>query len=250
MLTARNIRDQLLSEVAKIRNGYDSKGGRKEKENENGREREVKSDDRNREKDKGKGEKKSRWEGGSGRERGRERDRDTDREGRCDREVDRNRNRDEDSNRAREREREKERERETETEKDRGKDGGKDRSSNKGGNRSSQNLNQNHGRSQVEVDRRVCTAIAAGYFANAARRSANSDSIFYSLPLLENGSASNIRDGVYNYDSNEKLVLHLHSSSVLTHCTSQACYSAGCWPKQPEYVIYQVRLYTSCPVLF
>ena len=103
----------------------------------------------------------------------------------------------------------------------------------------------------------MCNALAAGYFVNAARRSANSDGIFYSLPLFESssgsGSASALKatDNSYSYDNNEKLVLHLHSSSVLTQCTSQACYAAGCWPKQPEYVIYQVRLhYQHCFVLF
>jgi hypothetical protein len=100
----------------------------------------------------------------------------------------------------------------------------------------------------VEIDRRVCMAIVAGFFSNVARKSANSDSMFYPLPLPLtlplalpfSDSSDDPKGNNYSYDNNEKLILHVHPSSVLTHCSSSAAVAAGCWPRQPEYVIYQV----------
>lgn len=98
-------------------------------------------------------------------------------------------------------------------------------------------------RNSTEIDRKVCQALAAGYFSNIARNSANSDSIFYSLPLSNQGSGGNAikNNSDYSYDNEEKILLHVHHSSVLTHCSSSACVTAGCWTKQPQYVLYQVR---------
>ena len=110
--------------------------------------------------------------------------------------------------------------------------------------------------SSISVCRRVCAAIAAGYYSNAARVSANSDRIFYSLPFAEEGSGilpsksdedekkerkENMTNDVYKYDSDEKITLHVHPSSVLTYGSSAACVTSGCWSRQPQYVLYQVR---------
>ena len=109
--------------------------------------------------------------------------------------------------------------------------------------------------SNITICRRLCTAIASGCFNSAARVSANSDSIFYSLPFSEEGSASltsefeknkrGNQDGddisnKYCYDSNEKMTLHAHPSSVITYGSSAACVTSGCWSRQPQYVLYQV----------
>ena len=110
--------------------------------------------------------------------------------------------------------------------------------------------------SNITICRRLCTAIASGCFNSAARVSANSDSIFYSLPFSEEGSASLTSEfekkergnqdtddisNKYNYDSNEKISLHVHPSSVLMYGSSAACVTSGCWSRQPQYVLYQVR---------
>ena len=109
--------------------------------------------------------------------------------------------------------------------------------------------------SNITICRRLCTAIASGCFNSAARVSANSDSIFYSLPFSEEGSASLTSEfekkergnqdtddisNKYNYDSNEKISLHVHPSSVLMFGSSAACVTSGCWSRQPQYVLYQV----------
>ena len=121
--------------------------------------------------------------------------------------------------------------------------------------------------SSIERDRRVCSAIAAGLYQNTARRSANSDKIFYSIPLIQeksmgqgqiegqgqgekqgekqgerhnNSSNSSQPSNTYHYDT-EKLFLHVHPSSVLTYVTASECLSSGCWKRLPEHVIYQVR---------
>jgi hypothetical protein len=248
LLSAKNIRDQLLSEVAKVRDSS-RRGGREDREGE-----------------------------GEARDRVSEKGRDSDRDRDKDRDRDRNTNR-------RDGDRDKDRDgRDRGGDRDRDRDRGdgyqgrtSDGSSRWSGVRNEKNIlgkrgsdstdyydrGAEEGREKtvkrgVEIDRRVCMAIAAGFFSNVARKSANSDSMFYPLPLpLTLPLALPFSDGSddpkgnnYSYDNNEKLILHVHPSSVLTHCSSSAAVAAGCWPRQPEYVIYQEINYFYLSVIF
>ena len=110
------------------------------------------------------------------------------------------------------------------------------------------NVNQNKG----NITQRVIEALSWGLLNNVARRSHNSVSMFYSVPLpilssssssTSNSSSSNATESSSSLTSIEdsSQLLFVHPQSVLSgtlSTPSTAAISAG-WSSPPEYVIYQ-----------
>ena len=90
-----------------------------------------------------------------------------------------------------------------------------------------------------DVHRRVCAAVAAGFFCNASRRSANSDSIFHSS-FAWSGGSRDAEEGSASSSSNLR-ILHVHPSSVLSSSSCSAYHAAVAAGRKttPEFVVYQ-----------
>jgi ATP-dependent RNA helicase DHX8/PRP22 len=89
-----------------------------------------------------------------------------------------------------------------------------------------------------ELDLSVVRAVAAAYFCNAARKSANSDKIFHAVPLNAASSSSSSSSSSSAHDAADGLhLMQLHPSSALVSFTAaDAAVAAG---GRMEYAVYQ-----------